>query len=147
MKKILLALLLLAAGCNLPAQVTFEKGSFRELQRKAAESSRLIFVDLYADWCGPCKIMDRDVFSQRDVGRFMEEHFVSTRLDIGQEPGRTLARDYEVRSIPTFLIFDTDGELVARTTGGRSARNFLRDMQTILDRLKTQAEQAEKRTK
>lgn len=136
MKQFVLALLLLASGCSVQTQMKFETGSFRELQKEAASSSRLIFVDLRADWCGPCKTMERDVFSRSDVARFMEKHFVCTQLEIDREPGRTLAREYEVHSIPTFLIFDSEGKLVARTTGGRSAKNFLKDMQTILDRLK-----------
>lgn len=136
----LVALISLAWVQPLEAQVKFEKISLDAARRKATREQKYIFVDLYATWCVPCQMLDRKVFSKRSVGDFMNPRFVSLRFDIDREPGRTLARDYEVRSIPTMLIFDSRGNLLARTSGGRSASEFLEDMEQLLEAIAAREE-------
>jgi thiol:disulfide interchange protein len=136
----LIALTSLAWAQPLQAQVKFEKITLDAARRKAAREGKYIFVDLYATWCGPCQTLDRKVFSKRAVGSFMDRHFVSLRFDVDRGPGRTFAHDYEVRSIPTMLIFDEQGNLLARTSGGRSADDFLEDMEEILEAISARRE-------
>lgn len=131
MKRFLWMLAALLAAGSASAQVRFEECSLDELRRMAVSSSKLVFIDLYADWCGPCKQMDREVFARKNVGDYMAKHYVCIRLDIEKEPGRTLARRYAVESIPTFLIFDTDGRLLVRSAGSRTATRFLRDLRSV----------------
>lgn len=132
---LLIALFALCCTMPLEAQIRFEKGSIEAAQRRAKAEQKLLFIDLYASWCPACHTLNRKVFSKRAVGDWMNERFVALRFDVDREPGRTLARDYEVRSIPTMLIFDERGRLLARTSGGRSADAFLEDMQEILRQL------------
>ncbi|MEG1649602.1 MAG: thioredoxin domain-containing protein, partial [Rikenellaceae bacterium] len=68
MKKVLLILTLFISSFSLSAQVKFENGNLRTLIEKASSDNKLIFLDCYAVWCGPCKYMDTDVFSRKDVG-------------------------------------------------------------------------------
>ena len=108
MKRILLILAALALGATtVQAQVRFETGSTDSVRKKALESGKLVFIDLYATWCGPCRTMERDVFSRRDVGEFMERWFVAAKYDVDRSTGKALSQQYGVRSIPTYLIFDT----------------------------------------
>ena len=137
MKRILLILAALALGATtVQAQVRFETGSTDSVRKKALESGKLVFIDLYATWCGPCRTMERDVFSRRDVGEFMERWFVAAKYDVDRSTGKALSQQYGVRSIPTYLIFDKAGDLLGRIQGASDAETFLDDLRTILDRQK-----------
>ena len=137
MKRILLILAALALGATtVQAQVRFETGSTDSVRKKALESGNLVFIDLYATWCGPCRTMERDVFSRRDVGEFMERWFVAAKYDVDRSTDKALSQQYGVRSIPTYLIFDTAGDLLGRIQGASDAETFMDDLRTILDRQK-----------
>lgn len=136
MKKITLALALLCTLglTTLSAQVNFEKRPLAELYPLLEGNKRLVFVDLYASWCPPCKMMERDVFSREDVGEFMAKNFVSAKYNVDEKIGGELSRQYGVSSIPTYLIFNKDGQMVGRITGAMSYKEFIANMQQIIDK-------------
>ena len=92
MKKILFTLLLvLGISAAADAQVRFLDSSTDAVRKEAIAQDKLVFIDLYATWCGPCKAMERDVFSKKEVGDFMDEYFVAakyTRYDPADESPR-----------------------------------------------------------
>lgn len=132
LKWALLALLLTAGGA-LQAQVRFETGSTDELHAKALKLRRPVLIDLYADRCQPCRMMEQQVFSRKEVGEFINSRFVAARYDIEQATGRALMRRYGSGSIPLLLVFSPQGALLGRITGASSAQKLLRDLQRILD--------------
>ena len=137
MKKILFTLLLVigvAVAAN--AQVRFTDKNLDAVREEATQQNKLVFIDLYATWCGPCKNMERNVFSQPEVGDFMAQHFIAAKYDIGKPTGSALAKKYGIRSIPTFLIFDTEGTLLGQITGGMPADDFIRAVEEILKKHK-----------
>ena len=136
MKKIFLVSFFLLLAWAAAGQVRFMTGSTDALRSEAIRQGKLVFIDVYTTWCIPCKQMDDDVFSRRDVGDFMARYFVCAKYDGDLETGAALSQRYGVDAVPSYLIFDTSGELLARTSGARTAREFLRDMRTILDDLK-----------
>ena len=85
MKKILFTLLLvLGISAAADAQVRFLDSSTDAVRKEAIAQDKLVFIDLYATWCGPCKAMERDVFSKKEVGDFMDEYFVAAKYDIAE---------------------------------------------------------------
>lgn len=132
----LFAALLLLTTCAAEAQVRFHTGSLDAVREQAVRERKLVFIDIYATWCAPCAEMEREVFSRRDVGEFMEARFVAARYDADGSVGEAISRSYDVTTIPTYLIFDVEGQLLGRTSGGRTAAEFLRDMRILLDRLR-----------
>ncbi len=92
MKKILFTLLLvLGISAAADAQVRFLDSSTDAVRKEAIAQDKLVFIDLYATWCGPCKAMERDVFSKKEVGDFMDEYFVAAKYDIDKPTGKALA--------------------------------------------------------
>lgn len=131
----LLPLLWLLIGITpLGAQVRFETGSTDSLHQKALQTGKPVLIDLYADWCQPCRMMERKVFSNREVGEFINDRFVAARYNVDRATGRKLMDRYGSGSIPLLLIFSPQGELLGRVTGASSAEALLRNLRTILDR-------------
>lgn len=133
-RRLLLLALLLVGITPLGAQVRFETGSTDVLHQKALQTGKPVLIDLYADWCQPCRMMERKVFSNREVGEFINEHFVAARYNVDQTTGRKLMDRYGSGSIPLLLIFSPQGELLGRITGASSAEALQRNLRTILDR-------------
>ncbi len=125
---------MLSAVGPLSAQVRFETGSTDSVRRMAQQQSKLVFIDLYADWCPPCRSMERQVFSRTEVGEFMARYFVAAKYNVDQTLGRELLSEYGRGSIPLYLIFDTEGNLWGRIEGASSADTFVKDLRSVIDR-------------
>lgn len=133
MKKILFTLLLvLGISAAADAQVRFLDSSTDAVRKEAIAQDKLVFIDLYATWCGPCKAMERDVFSKKDVGDFMDEYFVAAKYDIDKPTGKALAGKHGIRSIPTYLVFNTEGDLLGKITGSMPAEEFTAALRKII---------------
>lgn len=134
MKKwILLLAVALAAGAA-QAQVRFETASTDAVREMAVKQGKLVFIDLYASWCPPCRMMERHVFSRKDVGDFMDQRFVAAKYDADKPTGKELLKRYGNDAIPLYLIFDTKGELLGRIQGASSADEFMDSIRKILSR-------------
>ena len=129
-------LLLLAAVCccfgGLRAQeaeggVKFVEGkTFNEALALARESGKMLFVDCYTSWCGPCRMMATKVFPQKLMGDYFNEKFVSVKIDMEKGEGPELHKRFNVRAYPTFLFLDADGKELNRIVGGDAdAAKFL----------------------
>lgn len=136
MKKSLFTLAFLFAVGVLHAQVKFEDKSPDALRELATKQGKLVFIDLYASWCPPCRMMERQVFSRKDVGEFMDQRFVAAKFDTDKPTGKELMKRYGKGSIPLYLVFDTQGELLGRIQGAADAETFMEDLRTIASRQK-----------
>lgn len=128
MKKLSIALILATAVFTAgftQEGIQFEDANWKRLLAQAADQDRLIFVDAYTTWCGPCKMMSRDVFTQAEVGEYYNSNFVNAKIDMEKGEGLGLARKYKVRAYPTLLFIDGSGELVHRAVGYQDAEAFL----------------------
>jgi thioredoxin-related protein len=118
--------LVLCATITFAQGIQFDKGSsWNDILAKAAQEDKIIFVDAYATWCGPCKMMDAKVFTDKKVGEYFNANFVNAKIDMEKGEGPQLARQYGVRAYPTFLFIDKDGELVHMGLGYQPAEQFL----------------------
>ncbi len=107
--------------------IQFVDASWQEVQEMAKESGKPIFVDAYASWCGPCKAMAKEVFPQKKVGSFMNENYISYKLDMEKGEGIGFAETFAVKSYPTFLFFDANADLQHKTIGYKEAEEFIAD--------------------
>ena len=136
MKKLIFVLLLALGAGAAQGQVKFETKSTDAVREMAIKQGKLVFIDLYASWCPPCRMMERQVFSRKDVGEFMDQRFVAAKYDTDKATGRELMKKYGSGAIPLYLVFDTRGELLGRIQGAAKADEFMDNLQTILDRQK-----------
>lgn len=106
-------------GSNTYAQsgIQFTQGTWKELLAKAEKENKLIFMDAYAEWCGPCKMMARDVFTQEEVGEYFNSRFINVKMDMEKGEGIGLSGDFGIMAYPTLLFIDETGEVVHRAVG------------------------------
>ncbi len=136
MKTIFFILGLCMAIC-LPAQTTqgiqFSDASFQSVLRQAKKDHKLVFVDCYTTWCGPCKWMDKNVYINDTAGQFFNANFISIKMDMESKEGKKLNEQYTVLCYPTYLFIDETGTAVHRAVGGYKLKDFIAIGETALD--------------
>lgn len=126
MKNIILVFACILAFGALHAQgIQFAEGSWKEILAEAGRQNKIVFVDAYTTWCGPCKMMDRNTFPNKEVGEFFNANFINAKIDMEKGEGPAIAQEYGVRAYPSFLFVDSDGALVHRSLGYQEASAFL----------------------
>ena len=110
MKKLLLNLILLTIFSAASAQTNFRHLSLSEGVAAAKAEGKLVFVDFFTTWCGPCNMMTQDIFPQEEVGDYFNENFVCLKIDAEKGEGIELAKRFERTGYPTFVVLNTDGE-------------------------------------
>lgn len=134
MKKALLTCIIAVASTflsNLKAQdnegVVFLEGkTFAEAVEIAKESGKKVFLDCYTSWCGPCKMVARDIFPQKVAGDYFNSEFVNIKIDMEKGEGLELRERLGVKAFPTFIMFDSEGKEIGRLVGARkNAEEFV----------------------
>ncbi len=134
MKRLIGTMMLIMAFFVASAQqgIQFMEGTWSQVLARAKAENKLVFVDVYTSWCGPCKLMAAEVFPMENVGQLFNASFVNYKFDAEKGEGVALAKQYGVRSYPTYLFVDGDGKLVYRTSGYMPAAPFLKEAETAL---------------
>lgn len=101
--------------------------NWKETTESAVKTGKLIFVDCYTDWCGPCKWMDKNVFVDPKVAAFYNSNFINAKIDMEKGEGVELAKKYQIRSYPSFLFVNDKGEVVHRTGSRMTVEEFLEE--------------------
>lgn len=117
MKRFIVLFVCVAMGGMAFAQTNFQKLSFREALEKAKAEGKMVFVDCYTTWCGPCKMMAEEVLPLPEVGEYLNARFVCLQIDMERGEGPDLAKEYAVDAYPTFLLVNADGTLKNRHVG------------------------------
>ena len=134
MKKVLLLIVFSFIGMFVFAQgVDFQKLSLDKAIEKAKKEKKLVFVDCYTTWCGPCKMMTEQVFPQKEVGSYMNDKFICLKIDMEKGEGPALGNKYGVEAFPTFLIINPDGSLCHRFAGYSTADKFIDRLKDCFD--------------
>ena len=113
--------------------IAFFKGTWQEVLEQAKKENKLIFMDCYTSWCGPCKMLAKDVFTDPDVAAFFNEKFVNAKVDMEKGEGPALKKQYGVNAFPTLLFLNGDGELQHCIVGGMPAEELLKQAGLALD--------------
>ncbi len=125
---ILFSFTIIGAVC----QTDFRDISFDEARKAASREGKLVFMDFYTSWCGPCKRMTDQVFPQKSVGDYMNATFIPLKLD-AEKGGSELAARYKVKSYPTYIVTDTAGHEIARLSCAMPAEEFLEKVRHAID--------------
>lgn len=115
--------------------IRFFEGSWDDVVQEAKRLDRIIFVDAYAVWCGPCKKMSAEVFTDPKVGEFYNKNFVNLKLDAEKGEGLKFQEKYPISAFPTLFFIDPSGEVVQQVRGAQSVEGFLELGKKVLGRI------------
>ena len=105
--------------------VDFQHLTFDEALAKAKAEKKLVFVDCYTTWCGPCKMMTTKIFPMKEAGEFFNPRFVCVKFDMEQGEGKELKNKLGVRAYPSFFIIRPDGTVQHAVVGGDELEPFI----------------------
>jgi thioredoxin 1 len=106
--------------------VQFFRGTWDSAVKEAKLKNKIIFLDIYATWCGPCKKLKARTFSSNKVGDYFNEHFINVSLDGELGDGEILANKYKLQSYPSIFFIDTTGKVLQAGEGYYNANEIIR---------------------
>ena len=101
-------------------------------KHQSNNSGKPIMVDVYADWCGWCKTLDEETYSDARVIELAADSFISVKINGDND--YDFAMKYGIRNYPTILFVDSEGNEIHRVIGFRNADRFLDDMKTAMQK-------------
>ncbi|SIQ45936.1 Thioredoxin [Chryseobacterium sp. RU37D] len=125
MKKTSIFSFLFIGALALAQGIKFEDSNFTTILAKAKKENKLVFIDAYTTWCGPCKLMSKNIFPMQSVGDYYNANFINAKIDMEKGEGIDIAKKYNVKAFPTYLFVDGNGELVHRTLGYVEEKDFI----------------------
>ncbi len=128
--------LLLFAAQWLPAQSAIRflnQPEWEEVIKEARRTHKVIFFDAYTTWCGPCKRMEKEVFSRKAEADYFNRNFLNVKYDMERGQGRELRKRFGVKVFPTYLFIHPNGQVLHRIVGAHTAgRVFLNSAKKAL---------------
>ncbi len=134
MKRGIASLILVLTIVSTQAQTTFFEGTWKEAFAEAKKQNKYLFIDCYTDWCGWCKVADKNTFPDKEVAEFLNKNFISVKVDMERGEGVTLAMNYRVMGFPSYLMFTPDGSFVHKMSGYiEKPSEFVENVNVALD--------------
>ncbi|MEM8585088.1 MAG: thioredoxin family protein [Bacteroidota bacterium] len=132
----LLFSLLIIMPLSLSAQgIEFFHGSWEDALETAREQDKLIFVDAYASWCGPCRRMSAQVFPLSEVGEVYNTAFINVKLDMEKPEAASFRQKHSVSAYPTLFFVNADNGEVHKSVGGKSGPQLIQLANEALARM------------
>lgn len=139
MNRILFLCLLMGIYSNAPGQhkgISFLEGiPLEEALLKAEKENKLIFIDCYTSWCGPCKALSDKTFSLEEVGMFFNNEFINVKYDMEKGEGKKVYEKFKkiIPGFPTMLLINAKGEAVHSIVGFRDGKTLIQEVKAGLD--------------
>lgn len=102
---------------NIAKEIIFIEGDWNAALSKAKKENKLVFLDISASWCGPCKLLKRNTFTDPAVADFFNANFVNVAIDGEIGVGPELANTYQIQGYPTLIVADETGKSLLYTVG------------------------------
>lgn len=120
---------------------------YNEAFKQAQSKPKLVFVDLFADWCIPCRVMDKNVYSSPMVADMLNKYFYPVKLDVDSQDSimcdglkKTVQRCYfdvwELSALPAFVLVAPKGMSILTVTDSMSYQEMLQLLLQFLEKEK-----------
>lgn len=137
MKHTILVVILFCVLLSSQAQersIDFQYGSLDRVADMAKIADKDVLLYFTAVWCTPCREMEETAFKDSAVVAFIDKHFVALKVDIDSVEGKRLARSFNNRSVPQYVVINPqDRSLKYAFVGSMRTENFLQQLNESLD--------------
>ncbi|MBL1279559.1 MAG: thioredoxin family protein [Fluviicola sp.] len=115
--------------------IKFEHATLAEAKVMAKESGKIIFIDCYTDWCGPCRKMAATSFKNKKVGDLYNKSFINLKIEMEKNPdGREISKMYKINAYPTLLMIDAEGKLIKKAVGMHKSGHLIQLANVVLEK-------------
>lgn len=97
--------------------IHFESITFNQALQEAKKEHKLVFMNVYATWCVPCKMMMKNTLTTEKVGSVFNKDFVNISVNAEKGEGIELVKRYQITGHPIMLVINPDGNVVKRILG------------------------------
>ncbi|MES2107953.1 MAG: thioredoxin family protein [Bacteroidota bacterium] len=138
-RSLLMSLFIIMAKQVVGQGIIFEKDKgIDQLLAQAKAEHKYLFVDCYATWCGPCKRMDQEIYTDKRVGSLFAGQFIAAKIQMDRTAtdspeikylygtASDLAKTYLISAYPSFLFFDPEGKAVHKEIGYKTVEEFIK---------------------
>lgn len=105
--------------------IRFIEADWNKALAEAKKQHKLIFLDAYASWCGPCKLLKKNTFPDKEAGEFFNANYINVAIDMEKGDGPALGEKYAVNAYPTLIITDADGTILTYTKGYMNPKQLI----------------------
>ncbi|MCZ2357509.1 MAG: thioredoxin family protein [Bacteroidia bacterium] len=114
------------------SEIIFENISFKNALQKAKQENKLLFVNVYAVWCAPCKELKNKTFKSSKVADAVNARFINLDINAEEGEGIDFSKKYKVTAHPLVLIIDATGKEKKRILGYRNDTQLLSELNEFL---------------
>jgi thioredoxin 1 len=119
--------LIFTAATFAQSGIKFEHSNWKAIVQKAKKENKLIFMDAYTTWCGPCKMLQANVFPNKELGDLYNANFVNLKMDMETPEGEMIADMFPIRAYPTLLYIDPkSGKVIKEVIGYQEVETLVR---------------------
>lgn len=138
MKRIFAALMVSAMALNsaMADEVNYFNKSWAEIKAKAKAEHKYIFIDCYTDWCGWCKVMDKETMVDPAIAGALNNNFIAVKMDMEHGEGSKMSMKYHISAFPSFMFFTPEGEFVYEAVGYQKTDEFTKTLKNAMDKTK-----------
>jgi thioredoxin 1 len=115
--------------------IQFVEADWNKALQEAKKQKKLIFIDAYTSWCGPCRMLKQNTFTDKAAGEYFNKHFINIALDMEKGDGIAFAEKYQIRAYPTLLIMDADQKSVSISEGYIDPGQLIEFGKYVVDKL------------
>lgn len=123
------AIALVTMSTAASAEVHFRNVSFDEAKQAAVKEHKAIMVDFFTTWCGWCKVLDKNTYTDENVTKITDAKFIPVKIDAEKGEGIELAKKYGISGYPTIIFFDEGGKEIDRVVGYEDAVRFAQSLE------------------
>ncbi len=98
-------------------EIVFTSNKWKDVAAEAKKSGKYIFVDAYASWCAPCKLLKSTTFREKNAAAYFNKNFINYTVDMEKGEGVDLAEKWDITAYPALLFLNPDGKIVLKQVG------------------------------
>lgn len=111
--------------------IQFTEGKWADLLKQAKKENKLIFLDAYTTWCGPCKLLQKNVFTREDVATTFNGNFINVKIDMESGEGPALTKKYPIEGYPTLFFINSKGKVVKQLLGYQQPQDLIKAAKSV----------------